>query len=102
MEKELLPKWIMKRYLVLWEVLSKRKEENSFTFDTAASILLAELNDNRGVVGLVLSALRKAGWLEVNLDTKDNRRRIYKIANFKDVFKEYVAEAQKMREEKSK
>jgi len=73
-----LPKWAMQRYSKLW-VSFKSKE---FTYDEASKIL-KEKDEN--LVRVVLSYLRKYGWLEVSFDPKDNRKRIYKLRTPEEV-----------------
>ncbi len=96
-EKKLLPKWLLKRYLILWDILSKNKATEKFGFDDAASILKGVWDDDRRTVALVLSELRKAGWLEVTLDPSDNRKRIYKLSNYEKVLGDYVNNISKER-----
>lgn len=67
---EPLPKWIQKRYAVLWN----KFKDNDFTFEKAEKVL----KDKKGI-NVFFSDLRKAGWLEVKLSSKDTRRRIYKL-----------------------
>ena len=73
-----LPKWIQKRYAMLWRKF-KNKE---FTFEKAEKILKKE------GINVFFSDLRKAEWLTVSLDTKDTRRRLYKLKEPNQVFKE--------------
>ena len=77
-----LPKWIQKRYAVLW----KKFKNKEFTFEQAEKVL----KDNAGI-NVFFSDLRKAGWLEVNLNQDDTRTRIYKLKSpdegFKDMLK---------------
>lgn len=81
---ELLPKWIMRRYLYLWDTF-KIKE---FDFDEALSVLSKlPKPDNKKVVALFLSELRKAGWLDVKFDPNDARKRIYKLREYEKMFK---------------
>lgn len=84
----LLPKWIMKRYLVLEEAMRKQKN-GEFDFDSAEKAL-AKIGDDKRIVGLFLSELRKAGWLEVKLDEKDGRKRVYKLKDYQVIFNNYV------------
>lgn len=76
-----LPKWIQKRYAVLW----KKFKNKEFTFEQAESAL----KDKAGI-NVFFSDLRKAGWLEVALDSKDTRKRIYKLKSPEEGFKEMV------------
>ncbi len=78
---EPLPRWIMKRYSILW---SKFKEKE-FTHKQAADILKEK--DGR-VVSLFLSDLKKYGWLKVRLDPNDSRIRLYKLKSPEKAVKE--------------
>lgn len=80
---QLLSKWIMRRYLVLWEQL----HENDFTFDDALGLLGKMQNpDSKKLIGLFLSELRKSGWLYVRFDPDDARKRIYKLKPYEQIF----------------
>jgi len=66
-----LPKWEMKRYAILWN----RFKSKEFAHEQASKVL----GDDKKLVSVFLSDLKKAGWLEVNLDSKDTRKRTYKL-----------------------
>jgi len=78
---EPLPRWIMKRYSLLWNSF-KSKE---FTHKKAKEILNEK--DER-IVSLFLSDLKKYGWLDVNLDPNDSRIRVYRLKKPEDAVKE--------------
>ena len=81
---QLLPKWVMKRYLLLWDKFKDRE----FGFDEALACLSKMAKpDNKRIVGLFLSALRKAGWLKVELNQADTRKRVYKLKSYESVFR---------------
>ncbi len=85
---QLLPKWIMKRYLILWKDLNTKE----FEFDQALTILQKMPKpDDRRIVGLFLSELRKAGWLEVNFNPADTRKRIYRLKEYGELFDKIVS-----------
>ncbi|UCD03651.1 MAG: hypothetical protein JSW73_03865 [Candidatus Woesearchaeota archaeon] len=65
-----VPKWIMLSYSSLWNHFQDRE----FDHESSAKII-----DNKQMVSIILSKLRKAGWLEVKLDPEDSRKRIYKL-----------------------
>ena len=77
---ELLPRWLMKRYLVVWKV----KEDKEFTFEEVSEIL----NDDARIISLFLSDLKKKGWLEVRIHPEDSRKRLYKLKDHTLVLKE--------------
>ncbi len=78
---EPLPRWIMKRYSILW---SKFKDKE-FTHKQATDAL--KENDER-VVSLCISDLKKYGWLEAKLHPEDSRIRLYKLKNPEEATKE--------------
>ena len=75
-----LPRWLQQRYAILWGRLGKK----SFDFDTAKKIL----GDNSGSLNVALSELRKLGWVKVEFDLKDARKRVYKLTELKYAYKE--------------
>jgi len=70
-----LKNWIENRYKVLWENF----ERKPFRADEAVEILKGGMGDSSEQVNIALSELRKAGFLEVELDPKDARKRIYTL-----------------------
>lgn len=66
-----LPKWIMKHYSKMWT----KFEDNHITYVQAEKLL------NVTNTSIVLSRLRKFGWLEISLDPEDSRKRFYKLKN---------------------
>jgi len=40
------------------------------------------------MISIILSDLKKAGWLEVRLDPNDSRKRLYKLIGPEDALKE--------------
>ena len=77
-----IPAWIQKRYALLWN----KFKDKEFTFEQAEKVL----KDNAGI-NVFLSDLRKAGWLEVNLNSDDTRKRVYKLKNPEEALKEMVS-----------
>ena len=75
-----LPRWLQKRYAVLWEKL----KDKPFDFETAQKIL----KDKREVLNVVLSQMRKDGWLEVSFNPQDARKKIYKLIPLEKAYKE--------------
>ncbi|RLF57532.1 MAG: hypothetical protein DRN27_07600 [Thermoplasmata archaeon] len=76
-----LPKWLMERYSILW----KRFNEKEFDHDESVQILKEE---KERLVSVVLSELKKHGWLTVKLHPEDSRKRIYKLKNPEDAINE--------------
>ena len=76
---EPLPKWIMKHYSTLWREF-KNKE---FIYEDASKTL-----NEKKMMSLILSELKKNGWLNVKLDPEDSRKRIYQLKNPNEVINE--------------
>jgi hypothetical protein len=74
-----LPRWLQKRYAILWEHL----RDKPFDFDKAQKIL----NDKPQVLNVVLSQMRKNGWLEVSFNPNNTRKRIYKLIPLEVAYK---------------
>lgn len=65
-----LPKWIMNRYSKLWSKFKNSEFNHKEAYDALG-------NDN--IISVVLSELKKAGWLDVRLTRSDSRKRAYKL-----------------------
>jgi len=74
---EHIPKWLMEKYAKLWQ----KKKDNPFTLNDYLKIL----KDEKKIALVVLSRLRKHGWMKVEFDPKDTRRRIYTLIDPKKV-----------------
>lgn len=87
----LLPKWVMKRYLLLNYELGKKRDKE-FTFDDVRNAL-QKINDDSRIATLFLAELRKAGWLiDSGVSKQDARKRVYRLRNYTNVFDGYVVE----------
>ncbi|MBI5229625.1 hypothetical protein HY991_05925 [Candidatus Micrarchaeota archaeon] len=67
---EPLPKWIMRRYSLLWNAFGDKEFSREDAFKAW---------NNDSMANVVLSALRRAGWLEVDFDPGDARKRVYRL-----------------------
>ena len=76
---EPLPKWIQRRYAVLWGSFKNKQ----FSHEQAVKLL----KDKETVVSVFLSDLKKAGWLEIRLDQKDSRIRWYLLKSPEEAIK---------------
>lgn len=72
MKAKAIPKWLTKRYSILWKKFGKKE----FDFEKASKSLKEK--DNR-MVSIALSRLNKNGWIEIKIHPKDSRKRIYKL-----------------------
>jgi len=71
------PKCGMKIYSKLWTQLKEFNHEDSSK----------TLDDDR-TVSIILSDLKKAGWLKVRLDPNHSRKRLYKLISPEEALKE--------------
>ncbi len=78
-----LPKWAMQRYAKLWG----RFKTKEFIYEEASDVL-KEKDPN--LVSVVLSYLRKFGWITIKLHPIDTRKRIYKLKNPEKAVKEML------------
>ena len=74
-----LPKWSMYRYAKLFS----RFKSEEFTYDD----ILKTLHEDHNMVSVVMSHLKKNGWVSIKLDPDDSRRRIYSLVNPDDAIK---------------
>ncbi|NOZ76186.1 MAG: type I restriction-modification system subunit M [Euryarchaeota archaeon] len=76
------PKWIERRYSVLWDEF----KDSSFRMEDAVRVLVERNKDREEEVPVYLSELRKVGWLRSELDPQDARKRIYTLKKvYKDI-----------------
>ena len=74
---EIPPKWILKRYVVLWKKFGVKK----FSFEDAQEAL----NEDARIVSLFLSDLNKDGWIKkIEPHPDDARKRLYQLAPLKE------------------
>lgn len=78
---EPLPKWEMKRFAILWGKLGTRE----FTNKQAQSIL-KEVDNH--ILSVFFHNLKKAGWVEIRRDEKDQRKKIYILKEPNQTIKE--------------
>lgn len=69
---ETIPNWLLQRYAILF----RKFREKEFTFNEA---MKAIKEDDKVYASMVLSELRKAGWLVIKINPDDARRRIYTL-----------------------
>lgn len=74
-----LPKWVMRRYSVLWS----RFGINEFTFEQAHKAL----NIDKPILSLLLSEMKRAGWIKVSIDPRDSRKRLYELVELEKILK---------------
>lgn len=83
----MIPQWIEKRHNELWSSF----KDSSFRAEDAAKVLKGTTQDSEEQVNVILSELRKEGWLTVAFDPKDARKRIYTLRSSKDVISEILS-----------
>lgn len=79
-----VPKWLQVKFGQLWNKFGHAE----FTIDQATETL----EISKEVVAVILSRLRKNGWLTVRFAEKDYRKRLYQLHNPSDFFRKIVAE----------
>lgn len=85
----LLPKWLAGRYAVLLKVIG----DEQFDFDKAHKVIRKYFpKDDDRIVRLMLSQLRKAGWITAQFDEKDARMRVYKLNDPHSVYSKVADE----------
>ena len=85
MSKETAPPWLVKRYMKLWD----RFKDKSFSFEDAQKTLK---EDNK-FLSVVLSEMKNEGWLTLELDPEDARKRLYKLLSLEEVMKKTAEKA---------
>ena len=75
-----IPKWVQRRYALL----RKAYGTGEFTFEDACEIL----GSDGKFVSVLLSELKKYGWIEVKLNPEDSRKRIYKLRPIENIMSE--------------
>ena len=76
-----LPKWIMQKYSQLWV----RFKDSQFEHSEAAETI----PENTSVL---LSHMRKSGWLTIQLHPADSRKRVYRLKNPEQAIEELANE----------
>ena len=72
-----IPKWIQQRYATLYKAYGI----NDFTLEKTISVL----NEKREICVVVLSRLRRNGWLKMMLNQQDARKKIYSLVKPEEV-----------------
>ncbi|MDH5769355.1 MAG: SAM-dependent DNA methyltransferase, partial [Nitrospirota bacterium] len=80
----MIPKWLEKRHKILYETY----QNSPFRFEDAAKLLNAKMKDSEDQINVFLSELRKRGWLEVEFDPEDARKRIYRLKSREEIISE--------------
>ena len=88
MSKETTPAWLVKRYMKLWD----KFKDKDFSFEDAQKTLK---EDNK-FLSVVLSEMKKEGWLTLELDPEDARKRLYKLLSLEEVMKKTAEKAIKV------
>ena len=83
----MLPTWLEKRY----RTLSEAFRESTFRFEDASKILKEKMQGGEEQVNVILSELRKKGWLKVEFDPEDARKRIYKLKSSEEMISETLS-----------
>jgi type I restriction enzyme M protein len=73
--QESLFSWIKRRYLILLNEFKTKP----FTFEDACKVLKEKFEDDENQTKIILSELKKGGYLEVSKNPEDKREKIYKL-----------------------
>ena len=73
-------RWLFKRYAILWYNFKFQP----FSFITAKILL----RDSVGTLNVVFSQLRKYGWLNVNFDALDKRKKTYTLVGIDKIIED--------------
>ena len=83
----MLPTWLEKRYKTLRDAFN----ESTFRFEDASKILKEKMQGSEEQINVILSELRKKGWLEVEFHPEDARKRIYKLKSSEEIISETLS-----------
>ena len=84
MTKAKIPKWLKSRYEVLW----KEFQEKEFQTEEMTKVFKEQNLDDIQGAAMVVSELKKAGWMDVKLNPQDSRKRIYQLRPKEEIIKE--------------
>lgn len=76
-----MPKWLTRRYAQLWKKLKDKK----FHYKDAKEVL-REKDDK--TLSAVLSEIKRDGWLEVEINPEDTRKRVYRLKSSEKIMEE--------------
>ncbi|MBW1691660.1 MAG: SAM-dependent DNA methyltransferase, partial [Deltaproteobacteria bacterium] len=83
----MIPNWLEKRHDTLWEAF----RHSAFRFEDAVIVLKEKNQDSEDQVNVFLAELRKKGWLTVEFDLEDTRKRIYKLKSKDEIISELLS-----------
>ena len=72
------PAWIIARYSRIWYL----KKDSTFTFEW----YLNNIEDDTKIGLVVISRLRKMGWIATEINPRDKRKSIYKLIRPEQIF----------------
>lgn len=67
-----IPKWVQERYSILW----KKFKDKEITYENIEKTLSI---DDKNTISVFINELKKAGWIDVQLDKQDSRKRVYSL-----------------------
>ncbi|OGF64333.1 MAG: restriction endonuclease subunit M [Candidatus Fischerbacteria bacterium RBG_13_37_8] len=83
----MMQKWLEKRRQFLWEAFQGK----SFSFEEAAALLKEKMQSSDEQTNVILSELRKKGWLKAEFHPDDARKRIYTMESADKVMAEIIS-----------
>ncbi len=78
---EPLPKWEMKKYASLWN----KFKDKTFTNQEALAVLKEK---DPHLLSVFFYDLKKYGWIEINRDKIDKRKKVYNLKSPEEAIKE--------------
>ncbi len=96
---KILPNWLNRRYLLM----AKNFKTDTFNFADAEKFIKKNFGDSSQMVSLILSEFKRAGWLKVEIDPKDSRKRNYSLIMMynKEALNQMVAEINSEKHERN-
>jgi len=76
-----IPKWVMTRYSKLW----KKHDKKSFEYEDIQKVLKL---DDRRIISVFINELKTAGWIDIQLNPKDTRKRLYTLKSPQKIVEE--------------
>ncbi len=83
----MIPRWLERRHDILWRFF----QTSPFKFEDAANVLKEKNQDSEDQVNVFLSELRKKGWLTVEFDPADSRKRIYRLKSKGEIISQVIS-----------
>ncbi len=96
---KILQGWLNRRYLLM----ANHFKTDTFNFSDAKKFIKKNFGDSDQMISLILSEFKRAGWLNVEIDPQDSRKRRYSLIMMynKDALNDLVAEIKSEKRERN-